>query len=942
MTRLRIPLATYRLQLNKDFTFNDARAIVGYLHDLGISDLYSSPILKARPGSMHGYDVVDAAQLNPELGSDGDFERLHQELRKGGMGLLLDIVPNHMAASPDNVWWMSLLENGPQSRYINYFDIDWSPVTGHGKLENKVLLPLLGKPYGDVLESQEIALHFDVDGFLFTYFDRRFPVATRSYAAILNLCRIRLGQEDPATLELAELLQPTEPAVANSKFLKETLWRLYEQPHFHEVLHAVVEEINGRKGSPESFNILDDLLDQQYYRLAYWRVASEEINYRRFFDVTDLVGVRVEEPEVFEARTRRLLDLVAEGKVTGIRIDHIDGLYDPVAHLRKLQLRLADPAEEPADALPFYVIVEKILAEKEELDPEFAVSGTTGYEFIDAVNTLFIDPEGLRALSVLYRQFTGLTQRFPEICYERKKQIIHELFEGEMRALAGHLSRIAGSDRNARDFSPAELLNGLIEVTASLSVYRTYIRSAQVRDSDRQFIEEAVSSARRRAGAHLDPRVVEFIRRLLLLDRPPHGAETVDVWLSFLMQWQQFTGRVMAKAVEDTAFYNFNRLVSMNEVGGEPGRSSTDHALEEFHETNKRKQERWPHTINASSTHDTKRSEDVRTRIDVLSEMSGTWQKSLRKISRLAAPLKAGEGDEIAPDPNEELLIYQTILGMWPLDKKEEPAVPKRLAAYLQKALREAKTNTSWIARNTGYEKRVLQFASSIFTAAGQPVRQELLRLQKRVAFYGYLNSLSQLILKITAPGLPDFYQGTELWDFSLVDPDNRRPVDYARRRRLLKTLQKGGDSVSVKTLLRRWTDGRIKLFTTWKALEARRAHADVFNEGDYTPLFASGTLGDGATGEDRDARKHVIAFSRSLGNRRVIVAAPRLLRSVTAAGAQPVGKAWGGAILEAPEGTPKRYTSVFTGDTIEAKNGQLPLAELFARFPLAIAISEA
>jgi (1->4)-alpha-D-glucan 1-alpha-D-glucosylmutase len=940
MTRLRIPLATYRLQLNKEFTFEGARAIVGYLRDLGISDLYSSPIQKARPGSMHGYDVVDAAELNPELGSDGDFQKLHEELQTSGMGLLLDIVPNHMAASPDNVWWMSLLENGPQSRYINYFDIDWSPVTGHGKLENKVLLPLLGKPYGEVLESQEIAVHFDVDGFFFTYFGRRFPAATRSYPAILNLCVGRLAVDDPAKLELDELLQPNEPAVANSKFLKETLWRLYGQPHFHEVLDAVLVEVNGRKGSPESFNVLDELLDQQFYRLAYWRVASEEINYRRFYDVTYLVGVRVEEPEVFEARTRRILDLASEGKVTGIRIDHIDGLFDPLAHLRKLQLRLADPADLPNEALPFYVVVEKILSVKEELDPEFPVSGTTGYEFIDAANTLFIHPEGLRELTTLYRQFTGLTQRFPEICYERKKQIIHELFEGEMRSLAGHLSRIAGSDRNARDFSPAELLNGLIEVTASLTVYRTYIRSAEVRESDRQVIEEAVAAARRRSGARLDPRVVEFIRRLLLLDPLPYATASVDVWLPFLMRWQQFTGRVMAKAVEDTAFYDFNRLLSMNEVGGDPGRSSTEDAVEHFHDVTGRKSVRWPHTLNASSTHDTKRSEDVRARIDVLSEMSGTWQKSLHRMSRLAAPLKSVEGEDTAPDPNEELLIYQTILGMWPMQRKEEAGVPERLAAYLEKALREAKTHTSWIAPNVDYEKRVLHFASAIFSDDGELVRRQLLRLQKKMAFYGYLNSLSQLVLKIMSPGVPDFYQGCELWNFSLVDPDNRRPVDYRLRRKLLRDLQQEGEASSVENLLRRWSDGRVKLFTTWKSLAVRREQAKLFTSGDYAPLFAAGLVPTGVEGVRAEASRHVVAFARSFDGRRVIVAVPRLMVAVVDAGVQPIGDVWGDAVLEAGSDSAPVYVNAFTGESIAATGGEIRLRDLFARFPVAVAIA--
>ncbi len=798
---LRVPGATYRLQFNANFTFNDAREIAAYLAALGITDIYASPILRARKGSPHGYDVVDPTSLNPELGTDDDFNALHEELQRNGLGFLLDIVPNHMAASPENAWWMSVLENGPHSRFLHYFDIDSSP---------KVLLPILGRPYGEAVESQEIKLGFDRDGFFFTYYEHRLPLAPESYCVVLRDCA-------DVSDEIRELVDAD--AVANSKFLKETIWRIHEQSaEFRDALERAVTRINADSDA------LDALLDAQWYRLAYWRIASEKINYRRFFDVTDLVGVRVENPEVFEARNRRTFELIAEGKVTGLRIDHIDGLYDPIAHLKKLQERTQREGG-------VYIVVEKILTDGEVLPQSFATAGTSGYDFLATVNNVFIDGPGLAKLDAFYRSFTGETRSFDEIAYEKKKQVIAELFSGEMRALGKHLSSLAMLDRNARDFAPVELAAALTEITACMHVYRTYIRDFDVSDADRCTITRAVKCARQHAGASLDERLFTFLERMLLVDPPHYALAQRDQWLAFVQRWQQFTGRVMAKGVEDTAFYNYNRLVSLNEVGSEPGRGSDRDGLAEFHRRNERVARDWPDTMNATSTHDTKRSEDVRARINVLSEIPDAWASAVRRWSKMVP----------FPDPNVALMVYQNLLGAWPIERE-------RLHQFLEKALREAKTHTSWIAPNAAYEQSVLAFADALLDS--DAFMASFTRLQRRVAQSGSINSLAQLVLKITSPGVPDFYQGTELWDFSLVDPDNRRPVDYQQRMSMLETL----------------TPANQKMFTMKTALDVRHRYIETFRRGSYRAI---------------DAGEHVVAFMRG---DEVMVAVPRLTAGRTQA----------------------------------------------------------
>ncbi len=921
----RVPVATYRLQFNAGFTFDQARAIASYLVELGITDLYSSPVLRARTGSMHGYDVVDASVVNPELGGEEQFAGLQAELSRLNLGFLLDIVPNHMAASPENGWWVSVLENGPHSRFFQYFDIDWSPVVTKDKVVNKVVLPILGKPYGDAVESQEIQLAYDEGGLHFRYYDRRLPLSPTTYLRVIRECVEALPQHGVA-IELREIVHPSgatdlQPQFLNSRFLKETLRRLYEQEAaFRQALDETIRRINGENGNTDSFNILDELLDAQWYRLAYWRIASEKINYRRFFDVADLVGIRVENPEVFEARHKRIFQFVTDGHVTGLRIDHIDGLYDPVGHLRKLQMRLA--SGEPMTATDsqatktekqFYVVVEKILAKDEVLPGDFAASGTTGYDYLDTLNAVFVDPAGLPRLDRFYRKFTDIEESFEDICYTRKKQVIQELFSGEMRALGKRLGELSMHDRNARDFAPSELLAALTEITACMGVYRTYVRDLTPSPADAECIRGAVREARKRAGTSLDERLFTFLERVLLIDPPSYIAEERERWQAFVMRWQQFTGRVMAKGVEDTSFYIYNRLVSLNEVGGEPGRGPDFDPVEEFHARNERIQRDWPDTMNATSTHDTKRSEDMRARISVLSEIPDVWEREVRRWTEMNAPLRTGP----APDPNEELLLYQTILGMWPDIEEEFDDVPDRLRAYLEKASREAKTHTSWIAPNPEFENAYLQYATNVVQS--EEFRRSMLRLHRRVSFHGYLNGLAQLVLKVASPGAPDFYQGTEIWDFSLVDPDNRRPVDFDRRRAMLKKIRASAErgSLDLSTMLRRMFDGRIKLFVTWKSLDLRKRRVEVFQRGEYTRLQADSP--------------HVVAFARG---RDVMVAAPRLTTSLVKTGVQPIGDVWGDAAIEGvPAGS---WKNIFTGDTLRV-DGPARLADVFAKFPVAM-----
>ncbi len=948
MPSVRVPLTTYRLQFHGRFRFEHARALVPYLDALGVTGLYASPLLKARKGSSHGYDVTDPTRLNPELGTEGEFDALVEALRGRRMGLLLDIVPNHMSASSENRWWMDVLENGAGSPFAPFFDIDWhSPKKA---LEKKVLLPILGGPYGRVLENRELVLRLEMGGFFVHYHGGKLPLALKSYGRILahrlEVLEENYGPEHPSFRELWDVISdiehlpaPADPAKAGERLqaeeeVREKIHRFYRdraeiRAHIDETLRIY----RGTKGDPASFDLLDNLLMEQSYWLSFWRLANEEINYRRFFAISDLISVRVEDPKVFEASHALVLRLVREGKATGLRVDHIDGLYDPMGYLAQLRSRLA-PEKGKRSASPFYVVVEKILAEGEDLPAEWPVQGTTGYDFLNLVNGVFVSAVGARALGETYARFLGETQVFETLVYEKKKMIMETLFSGEMHSLGQHLGRLAEQDRYGRDLPRKELQQALVEVTACFPVYRTYIRGFDISARDRRYLGRALREATRR-GAEASAPVFDFLRRVLLLEGPAFAAgEQSGEWLRFIMRWQQFTGPIMAKGFEDTALYVYNRLTSQNEVGGHP--SGLGVPVSAFHKRAGGVAARWPHTMNATTTHDTKRSEDVRARINVLSELPEEWEKRLLLWSDWNRGKNRLVGGRPVPDPGEEVLLYQTLLGAWPLEQEEIPAFPERVRSYMIKAVREAKVHTRWIRPNPEHERAVRDFVTALLEGEeGSRFREDFLPFQRMIAHYGAQNGLAQVLVKIAAPGVPDLYQGAELWDLRLVDPDNRGPVDFGRRTRMLDELrsrEKGGLLPLVDELVSTWEDGRIKLYLTWRALNFRRERRELFLSGEYHPLSASGGNKD-----------HVLAFARKRETKWAIAAVPRLVTRLSPRGEFPLGqKAWGtksGLVL--PEGAPQQWRNVLTGEEIRVSPGRgkktLPLHAVFRYFPVAL-----
>lgn len=988
-----IPLSTYRLQFNGSFRFKAGRALLSYLQDLGITDLYASPLFRARRGSRHGYSVTNPMELNPELGSEADFSALTNGLKARRMGLLFDIVPNHMALSHDNPWWMDVLENGPCSLYALFFDIDWRPTAGVPG--GQVLLAILGKPYGDVLESGELRLSLEEGGFFVNYFDHKFPLDPKTYGLVLShrLDRLEeeLGEGHAALIGIRGLLTlldhlPGRELMGRKKVLerqrdkeiiKKSLWLLYRgTPEARRYLDESLSSFNGTRGDPGSYDLLDRLLVEQPYRLAFWKVTLETINYRRFFSINDLIGIRIEEPAVFEAFEPGLLfRLVEQGRITGIRVDHIDGLYDPQGYLLRMRERLAAKAKAAGRGDRFYVVVEKILAEGETLPPEWPVEGTTGYDFLNVVNGLFVDEQGYRELRKVYRSFTGLRLPAADVVYRQKKLLMETLFGGEVENLGHALNLAASHDRHARDISRRDLTAELVEIIACLPVYRTYIRGFAVEAQDRAWLEKAIAEACRR-GVPAGSPALGFIRRLLLLEFPSClSAGQKDDWLRFVMRWQQFTGPVMAKGLEDSALYVYNPLISLNEVGT----NFRPVSPASFHEFNRDRLRSRPFSMNATSTHDTKRSEDVRARINVLSEMPGEWKEALERWKGLNRPHKTIVDGRAVPDPNEEIFLYQTLIGAWPLLSGDLEAFGQRLRDYTVKAAREAGVHTRWITPGEEHEKGLCTFLAAILDrSCSKEFLDDFLAFQSRLAFRGAMSSLGQVLLKIASPGVPDFYQGTELYDFSLVDPDNRRPVDFQARKSLLADLKrreqgpieglkrfdqgssegprrKGQGSPEgpmhrrlgsperlkhfdpdplnglLRDLLAHWEDGRIKLYTIRKALNFRKEHPDLFLEGDYLPLHAIGPRAG-----------NIVAFARQQGDRWAVAAVPRFMEAIAGPMEPPLGAAiWGKSVLALPPGAPHRWTDVFTNAILNCtKRGQalvLPLHLVFARFPVAL-----
>lgn len=945
-----IPTATYRLQLNKTFTFRDAVNIIPYLNALGISHVYVSPYLRARPGSMHGYDIIDHNTLNPEIGTPEDYELFVSTLHAHGMGQILDIVPNHMGVmGSDNLWWLDVLENGEASDYAEFFDIDWEPIKD--ELQGKVLVPILADQYGNVLESGELQLVFDVERgeFSIFYHQHRFPVDPVEYPRILTFQMERLQEKIAANdvnfLELQSVatafghlpgrrgLSPEGRTERNreKEVQKNRLATLADRSsEIRDFLKATVELFNGTPKMPHSFDPLHELIKAQVYRLAQWRVAADDINYRRFFDINDLAALRMENEVVFDNTHRLVLELVGQGKIDGLRIDHPDGLYDPAEYFDRLREGLS--RERKGEAGDFYVIAEKILTDKERLRKDWPLNGTTGYEFTNLVNGLFVDSSAAYKMQRTYESFCDRRVVFKDIVYASKHLILDAVLANELNVVANLLSRIALASRHTCDFTLNSLRGALAEIIANFPVYRTYVSDRSVSDEDKLYVEQAVAAARRRSSV-ADLSVFEFIRRVLLIEvqgsEPGYYTRAI---IRFAMKFQQVTSAVMAKGVEDTAFYRYSRLVSLNEVGGDPDKFGT--SVEEFHRANQQRLACWPHSMLSSSTHDSKRSEDVRARINVLSELPDAWRVAVRRWRGWNRNKKRLVDGAPTPTRNDEYLLYQTLVGIWPSENLDDVGwsnLAERIEQYAVKAAREAKDRTSWANTNVEYEDALLAFTRGLLERANtNRFLADFAQFHRRLARSGMFNSMSQTLLKLTCPGLPDIYQGNEVFHFSLVDPDNRRPVDYAVRQQLL---QKDRES-----LVAGATNGTadLKLYLTQKTLAVRRDKPALFQLGNYRPLKVSG-----------QATNHVVAFAREHEGRSAIVAVPRLCATLLGESHDSISdaKMWGETRVEIMNSEAACYHDVFTGECYPLGNqdvqGSLLVAKLFRHFPVALLLSD-
>ncbi len=916
-----VPSALYRLQFNPSFTFSDAEKVIGYLSDLGVTDIYASPVFASRPGSTHGYDVVDPGKIDEELGGEKKLLRLIGSAEKKGVFWVQDIVPNHMAVDKSNGMLMDVLEKGPRSEYFGFFDIDWrkGSVNGLGQL----LMPVLGGFYADELEDGRIKIIFSEKKLRVKYYDHLFPLNLTSFADIFE--KVASGLDPKKDSVLSKKLQKSlavfedfSSGKASEKDLKTSqkrLWDLYrEETGLKKALEKVLRKINGRKGAPHTFDELDEILQKQYFRLSFWKVAQEEINYRRFFSINDLISLRMEEKKVFEDTHKLILSLVLQGKIKGLRIDHIDGLKCPEEYLARLK----------KSAGSIWITVEKILKPGESLPRSWRTEGTTGYDFLGRVNEAFCDQSSESKLDTHYRRFIRLRWNYPELLAADKRLIIGKHLAGDIDNLAAQAKSISSMTRYGRDFTLYGLRRALVEIAAYFPVYRSYINGSRISSSDRKYVEKATRQAsRKQPGLRHE---IEFLKDLLLLRVDAPDKKSIREYKEFILRFQQYTGPLMAKGFEDTALYRYNRLISLNEVGGDPssmGLSDTD-----LHKFNLKRSKRYPFAMNASSTHDTKRSEDVRARINVITEIAAEWRKHVFRWKSINSALKDKVGNVSVPDANDEYFLYQTLIGSYPFDPdKEHREYVDRIKSYVIKSVREAKRYTAWIEPDEAYEKAYLSFVDKILDRKkGNRFLKDFEPFQKNIAFFGMLNSLSQTLLKLTSPGVPDIYQGTELWDLSLVDPDNRRPVDYCLRRKYLKKLnmlEKRSSEELFGELYKDPSSGLIKLFLLNKALKFRLSERDLYKEGAYHPIKVRG-----------EKSKNIIAFARVLNGRWAITVTGRSYTRLVNEAQMPLSeKVWGDTTLKLPENAPSEWVNVFTNEAVSGKRS-IKVGDITKTFP--------
>jgi len=911
-----IPIATYRVQLTANFDFDAAASIVPYLKALGITHLYASPFMKARKGSSHGYDIVDHTRINPELGGDAGFERLSQALKQHDLGLILDFVPNHVGVHfADNPWWLDVLEWGPASPHAVSFDIDWDilPYRARGG----VLLPIIGSSYGEALKKGEIELRYDAGEGSFSawYFEHRLPIAPERYSEILRTSIKEAGAEDGAAgkriLDLASRHRGLRhPNRSEAPGFKAELKGITGSA---DIIARGLDAYRAGPQRPAQILALHHLLERQHYRLGHWRLASSDINYRRFFDVNTLAGLRVEDSGTFDAVHRLVRKLIVEGKLQGLRLDHIDGLRDPAQYFQRLRRLIRDA--QGKDARPFYMVVEKILGEHEKLPPFTGIHGTTGYEWLNAITQVLVDGNGLDPLDEVWRQISNMPPRLGPVLKDAKRRVLETLLTSEFTVLRRLLARIAAGHYSTRDFSADSLRQALELYILHFPIYRTYLTSAGPIEHDRALISETIDKARADWFA-ADDGIFEFLRDTLTMDliKPGRAAHSAPRVRRFALKVQQFTGPMMAKSLEDTAFYRYHRLLALNEVGGDPAARAL--SVDAFHEAMKIRAGEWPHGMTATATHDTKRGEDARARLMALTELPGEWTSAVARWKIQNAPHLVIDGEMRAPSAPFEYMLYQTLLGAWPSGERDD-SFQERMQAYALKAAREGKQETSWLNPNEAYEAGLRTFLTRILDrSVSAEFLTSLETLVQRVSRLGALNSLSQITLKATIPGVPDFYQGTEFWDLSLVDPDNRRPVDFKARAAVLASM----DAPDWESLVQNWSDGHLKLAWTRRLLKLRTELADVFAYGDYEPLEISGPH-----------RDHVIAFARRRGRDAAIVAVAKSFAAFSQGGRiWPRAEAFDGAL-----GVNGYAVEGLSGG--EANAAEVRLSALFRHLPAAV-----
>jgi len=938
---MRLPASTYRLQFNSHFGFKDAVEIVPYLAGLGISDIYASPIFKAMKGSTHGYDVTDPREINTEVGTVEEFEELALEVKRHGMGWIQDIVPNHMAYSDQNPLLSDLLENGSRSKYRNFFDINWSHPRDHQ--DRRLLAPFLSDHYSRCLEKGELMLTFGSEGFWIHFGQAGFPLSIESYATLLkDATMLKAGlkssqetlvnEDDHESIpvcnqgHLPDIIQDLVPdlmqlseesAEVQAEEIKRSLWKFYsERPEVRRIIDDNLEAFNGEKGVPESFDLLDGLLSQQNFNLAFWEAAREEINYRRFFTINDLISVRAEDEEAFNTSHARVLDLVERGRITGLRIDHIDGLFDPEEYLKRLRSRAKD----------CYIVVEKILSGEEGLPTSWPVEGTTGYDFLSMAGALFCNQKSACRFDEIYTGFAGKMAPFEEIVYRKKKMIIERQMKGDIDNLAVLLKRIAAGNRYGRDATFHGLRRSLVEALSLFPVYRTYVSSRGIGDSDRSYIKSSLKEARK-----MNPDLtveLDFIELVLLLEMSARFTEEErDRWIEFAMRFQQFSSPLMAKGFEDTVLYTYNRLISQNNVGASPETFGV--SIDEFHRFCQERARIWPHSMNATSTHDTKRGEDSSVRISVLSEIPDIWRAKVMGWARQNQGKKRQVRGVEVPDRNEEYFLYQTLIGALPFHCTDGRFCD-RIKEYMAKSLREGKVHSSWTKPDADYEQALISFLDEILRPGREnEFLEDLTEFSAMVSHYGIFNSLSQALIKITAPGVPDFYQGTELWDLSLVDPDNRRPVDFNSRMEILDEISRREPEDLpglARDLLAAREDGRIKLFLIHRALLARRSWPELFGMGSYMPLKIEG-----------EKKDHCIAFARAHEGLWTITVVPRFLAELIGRYELPLGsEVWGDTHVAVPGVAPHVWRDAVLERTREG-DGELYLCDILSDFPAAL-----